>query len=326
MIRRCLRFSWRLLLSASVCSAPMLLIYSAATGQQPQSDDGDARAPLAIHGFERRGGLVNFVSGEGRCLCVAQPNAQSKQPLTNGDSVELSDGRAELILIPGYYLRLSDHTTVRLLDVSRDNLKIEIAKGSAIVEIPMEDAAPTLAPEYQELKDRFFNMVTVITPGGEFAIFKAGGYRFDVIANHESRVRIMKGAVAAGGHILKEGSASMMAGAVSLISDNKNVEDQFDKWSRERAAALVQANKSLKQTEWYKQMDHGDGYIDVLDDKLAGGASPHVVSARNGVAGFVEEGVSIKSADGELTSFGRQFANLIARQPFRSFLGHNAFG
>src|ERR1041385_4131903 len=285
------------MIKAGLVVALALTFQSGARGQTG-TEEGDVRASPTIHGFERRGGFVNFVSGNGACLCAAPPNANSKRPLTNGDAIEVTDGRAELILIPGYYLRLSDHTTVRLLDLSRDNLKIEITKGSAIIEIPMEDES-FLPPDIKEFKERFFNIVTVITPGGEYAIFRAGGYRFDVTSNRESHVRVLKGAVAVSGHILKEGGATVLAGAVSLDAGDKNLEDGFDKWSRERAATLVQANKSLKNSEWYKQMDRGHGFIDVFDDKLAASGSAHVVSARSGVVGFVESGNSIKSAEGD---------------------------
>src|SRR5881394_1045824 len=257
----------------------LVLAISAASAGQGQPDETKRQESLTIHGFERRGGFVNFVSGDGRCLCAAEPNADSKRPLTNGDTIELDDGRAELVLIPGYYLRLSDHTTAHLLDLAPDNLKIEVTKGSAIIEIPIEEEAQ-LAPQYQELKDRFFSIVNVITPGGEYAVFRAGGYRFDVTSNRESHVRVLKGAVAVSGHILKEGGAAVLAGAVSRDASDKTVEDAFDKWSRERAATLVQANKSLKSSEWYKQMEDGHGYIDVLDDKQPGGGG-RVVSARN---------------------------------------------
>src|SRR5689334_294594 len=150
-----------------ICLGVMLAttLCSISRGQS-QSDVREARTSKPIQGFEKRGGFVNFVSGEGRCVCVAQPNAHAKQPLTDGDTVELNDGHAELVLIPGYYLRLSANTTVRLLDLSRDNLKIEITRGSVIMEIPIEDS-PELVPWLQELKDRFFNIVTVIAPGGE---------------------------------------------------------------------------------------------------------------------------------------------------------------
>jgi len=281
----------------SCLTVVLVLAISAASAGQSQPDETKRQDPLTIHGFERRGGFVNFVSGDGRCLCAAEPNADSKRPLTNGDTIELDDGRAELVLIPGYYLRLSDHTTAHLWDLSPDNLKIEVTKGSAIIEIPIEDEVQ-LAPQYQELKDRFFSIVNVITPGGEYAIFRAGGYRFDVTSNRESHVRVLKGAVAVSGHILKEGGAAVLAGAVSRDASDKTVEDAFDKWSRERAATLVQANKSLKSSEWYKQMEDGHGYIDVVDDKHAAGGG-RVVSARNSVAGFVERGVSIKSGEGD---------------------------
>jgi hypothetical protein len=274
-----------------------LLINSATTGQT-KPDESDARAAIAIQGFDQHGGFVNFVSGDGHCICAREPNAQSKQPLANGDTIELNDGRAELVLIPGYYLRLSAHTTARLLDLSRDNLKIEITKGSAIFEIPLEDSS-SVPSRFQELKDRFFNIVTVITPAGEYAVLKAGGYRFDVTSNHESRVRVLKGAVASGGHILKDGTASVMAGAVSLGSGEKTVDDAFDKWSRERAAILVQVNKALKQSDWYKEMERGHAYLDIRDDAAGDGANARVVSARSSVAGFVESGVSIKSGEGD---------------------------
>jgi hypothetical protein len=297
MVPDCLKFAFGRMFSLIVCLA-LALGLTIDSAAQTTVDESAARASMAVPGFERRGGFVNFVSGDGRCICAREPNAQMKQSLTNGDTIELNDGRAELVLIPGYYLRLSDHTTARLWDLSRDNLKIEITRGSAIVEIPIEDGL-NVPSRYQELKDRFFNIVTVITPAGEYAIFKAGGYRFDVTPNRESRVRVLKGAVAVGGHIVKEGTASVLAGAVGLGSGDKIVDDAFDKWSRERATMLVQANKALKHSDWYKRMERGDAYLDVLDDKQAGGGNAHVVSARNSVAGFVEDGVSIKSGAGD---------------------------
>jgi hypothetical protein len=293
MIPACVKFSVGV--RAFLALALALAFYSATAGQtKPPESPG--RPSMAVPGFESHGGFVNFVSGSGRCRCAAQAPEKSKQALTNGDTIELDDGHAELVLIPGYYLRLSDHTTAQLLDLSSDNLKIEITKGSAIIEIPVEENFP-LPERIQELKDRFFNIVTVITPAGEYAIFKAGGYRFDVTSNRESRVRILKGEVAVGGHVLKDGSASVVGGAVSLDSGHKNVDDAFDKWSRERAGVLVQANKSLKRSGWYKQMARGDAYLDIRETGPAPGANAHVVSARNSVAGFVESGVFLKSGE-----------------------------
>jgi len=257
------------------------------------------RGSIPVTGFEQQGGFVNFVEGHGRCVCSDPPNREGKQPLTNGDSLETDDGLAEVVLIPGYYLRLAHHTNLRILDLARDNLKLELTTGSAIIEIPMDNSMPS-PMELQEIKDRFFNMVTVITPSGEYAVFKAGGYRFDVTSSRESRVEVLKGAVAVGGHILRSGDAgSLVTGVLGVDSTGK--EDEFDNWSRTRAAALVASNQALKHSDWYKQMMNG-GYLSLEtpeDPAASDKGLGHVISARNGVADFVEKGVAVKPQDGD---------------------------
>lgn len=253
---------------------------------------------VAEPGFEARGGFVNFVEGSGRCICAKPAQPQTKQPLTKGDTIELEAGRAEIVLAPGYYVRFSDHTTVRLLDLEVDNLKIELLKGSAIVEITIEPELPSgRFARFQEIHERLFNHISLVTPTGEFAVIKAGGYRFDVPENGASSVRVLKGSVAVSGRTVGEGDvASVMAGAVDVHAAGKRVDDAFDSWSRSRAAALVESNKSLKKSDWYKKMQNG-GYLDITSEKpAAAGNSAHVVSARSGLMGFVEDGVSIKSA------------------------------
>jgi hypothetical protein len=283
-----------------ILSLIVMLAIGGTAFAQKKADDRSDRENLTVTGFEQHGGFVNYVEGTGRCICAQPPNDKAKQPLISGDAIDLSDGRAEAVLIPGYYLRLANHTRARILDLSRDNLKIEITSGSAIIEIPIEENQ-MLPTEIQEIKDRLFNSVTVITSAGEYAIFKAGGYRFDVVSGHESRVKVLKGAVAAGGHILKNGdAATSVAGAVGLESAERYPEDAFDEWSRKRAAALVASNKSLKHSEWYKQMTSGEGYLDFRDDTEKGaGGSSHVVSARRGVAVYVENGATVKSNDSD---------------------------
>ncbi len=252
---------------------------------------------IAVSGFEADGGFVNFVEGNGRCLCAKPVNEHGKQPLSNGDTIELEDGRAEIVLIPGYYVRFAEHTTARLLDLTADNLKIEILKGSAVVEMLIEpELGFALSARVQETMSRLFNVVDVITPSGEYAVLKSGAYRFDVAANGASSVRVLKGSVAIAGRTLTDGNiASVMAGAIDVHSGSRNGEDAFDSWNRARSAALVQANKSLKQSDWYKKMQHV-GYLEIPRDKQAEPTnSARVVSARSSITGFVENGVSLKT-------------------------------
>jgi hypothetical protein len=69
------------------------------------------------------------------------------------------------------------------------------------------------------------------------------------------------------------------------------LEDDFDKWSRERAAELVQANKSLKKLEpWSKRRSKGETSIEVPEDENDT-TRGRVISARPGAVNFVEDGV-----------------------------------
>jgi hypothetical protein len=74
--------------------------------------------------------------------------------------------------------------------------------------------------------------------------------------------------------------------------DPKN-EDTFDRWSHERADALVQANKLLKDSApWAKKKKEGfETSVDLPDEAQRSGNHPYVVSAKPGAVTFVEDGV-----------------------------------
>src|SRR6185369_14302651 len=99
---------WRRRPAAKPWCIPILAISTLALGQT-NTDSLKPGRTIPVSGFEQQGGFVNFVKGTGRCVCSQPSNSEGKQPLINGDSIELEEGRAEVVLIPGYYLRLSDH-------------------------------------------------------------------------------------------------------------------------------------------------------------------------------------------------------------------------
>src|ERR1041385_9131422 len=99
--------------------------------QTSQADD--ERAPnLASKSFRLEGGLINSAEGEVRCLRRGVPieGLGTTQDIESGDAIETGQGRAELLLNPGYYLRLDANTKVVLADTSPINLKVEIPIGS----------------------------------------------------------------------------------------------------------------------------------------------------------------------------------------------------
>jgi hypothetical protein len=58
-----------------------------------------------------------------------------------------------------------------------------------------------------------------------------------------------EGEAAINGSELKRNGARVTAMEASRVGNRSRIEDDFDTWSRERAAQLVQANKSLKKQE-----------------------------------------------------------------------------
>ena len=255
--------------------------------------------------FRLRGDLINFSEGDVSCLCGGEiTRALPGQPLANGDAIQIKHGRAEILLTPGYFLRLGENTEVGLLDLSANNLRIKLLRGSAIVEIAV-DKSFTL---FDDWKERLFPVLTVNTSRDEFAIARGGIYRFNVESNGHSEVRVMKGALAVPGRILKEGNrAAVFAGTVEVSALQGKSNDELDNWSHDRAIALLRSNKSLKKREWSRLMRNGGAYLDIsAPDAVNESASTHIISALAGVVEFAESGTFIKHPDSSWQEFNSE--------------------
>jgi hypothetical protein len=96
--------------------------------------------------------------------------------------------------------------------------------------------------------------------------------------------------------VKKKRRAVNASGSVTASEIDSRIEDDFDKWSRERAAQLVQANKSLKKLEpWSKRLSKGETSIEVPDDENDTSRG-RIISARPGTVNFVEDGVEFSHA------------------------------
>src|ERR1044072_9288243 len=130
-----------LLINKSVLSiriASLVLIFSfVVTGQSSRQ----AADSVLLKDFLVEGKRPNFIEGD-----VQHLRGSDKAPLAlshtleNGDMIQAGDsGRAEILLIPGCYLRLDHNTRISLLDLTPDNLKLKLWSGSAILEVAMID-------------------------------------------------------------------------------------------------------------------------------------------------------------------------------------------
>jgi FecR-like protein len=178
--------------------------------------------------------------------------------LKNGDAVKTgSDGRLEVLLNPGSYLRIGQNTEFVFIDTALDQLKIELLRGSASIEVAVGDG-------------QIGTLATIVTPEGEFYIVRGGIYRFNVeqgrveafVRKGKLMIRAQTGLAGAkpemvaisDGHNkaivpgtpISEGKRVVLEGSqTSILAFNKKEEDSFDLWSKDRASMLIAAHKKL---------------------------------------------------------------------------------
>lgn len=181
-------------------------------------------------------GGVNFVEGS---VTVARKEGRSGV-LLKGDQIEIgdrvstgADGKAEILLNPGSYVRLGTNSTFSFDTTTLDDLKLRVDRGSAMFEVFATN----------EFK------VTVILPKGSVTLVDTGIYRFDVAANGASKVAVWDGFAE-----ITNSTATLKKGRVATIAGGSPTVEKFDRdekdalavWSRERGKVLSKATASLK--------------------------------------------------------------------------------
>ena len=158
--------------------------------------------------------------------------------LDSGDRVRTAyDGRVEILLNPGSYLRLGGNSEVELLDNSLANLEVRLLRGTAIVEATGADGL--------ELN------IGISTPHARLAIVRQGLYRLNVVPEDATELIVRKGRVIlSDNHTKVKGGNKVVFSATNisvakLNKEEKKVEDGVESWSKERGKALAKANSRI---------------------------------------------------------------------------------
>ncbi|PYS99655.1 MAG: hypothetical protein DMF63_11280 [Acidobacteria bacterium] len=216
--------------SFAVCLA---LFATAAVGIA-QNDTISAAAGDRFMISAKAGG-VNFVEGDVRVAKVAGTNGQllSRDPLEVGDRLTTgADGKVEILLNPGSFVRLGGNSKFEFKTTSLDDLQLKIDSGSAILEVYAAD----------DFK------VTVSTPTAVYSLVQSGVFRIDV-SGGESRLRVWKGLASVGqDNFVKPGRAASSSGKdrISLAKFDRDEKDALDIWSKARSKELTRQTASLR--------------------------------------------------------------------------------
>jgi hypothetical protein len=192
------------------------------------------------HFISARAGGVNFVSGDVKARRADEADWRrltTKEDLQTGDAVSTgADGRVEVLLNPGSYFRAGEASEFEMVDASLDNLRLRLARGSAVVE----------AMGY----DRLGLDIAVATPQAHVHIIRSGVYRFSVLPSGVTEVAVQKGRALIGegdlAQVVKGGRVARVgAGGVEVAKLDKKERDSLDQWSRDRGKELAKLNEKL---------------------------------------------------------------------------------
>src|SRR5258705_695164 len=188
-----------------------------------------------------KAGGVNAVTG--RASMLPHGNGEWRQltireDLEAGDLVKTEvDGRVEMLLNPGSYLRVGENSEFELSDNSLENLELRLIKGTAIVEVTGADD-----------EDLF---IGITTPHTRMSIVRRGLYRVSVVPGDNTELIVRKG------RVMLEGSHTKVNGGDKVLfcsnsfsvaklenADKKKV-DALDGWSKDRAQTLAKENSRI---------------------------------------------------------------------------------
>lgn len=265
---------------------------------------------INLKGFLTEGGVANVIYGEVRVVDQkgTTQRLQPKQHFESGHEIQVGpDSFGELLLNPGTYLQLWANTRVRLTDLSPDNLKLEFINGSMIVEnyvAPLalfEGANAKQNPN--DLRASFnggYQGINVMTPQGDFMIARGGLYRCDLDADERASLKVLKGVAVIPGNVISDRMVTTLGDRVPTIQDFDTArEDDFDKWSHQRAIVLAATNKALRDTPWGEQLRKNDmSYLNIeYDERQKRMKEALTISARGGLVSFAEPGVEYQTGE-----------------------------
>ena len=190
-----------------------------------------------------RAGGVNAVTGRATVRGRGAGEWQQlmiTEDLEKGDTVKTGyDGRVEILLNPGSFMRIGENSEFELSNNSLENLEVHLIRGTAIMEVTGADDTELL--------------INITTPHTRMAIVRRGLYRVNVVPGDVTELIVRKG------RVMLEGSHTKVKGGNKVVfsngnafsvaklnNDEKKSVDSLERWSKERAETVAQANRKIR--------------------------------------------------------------------------------
>ncbi|MET0624880.1 MAG: hypothetical protein ABW250_18170 [Pyrinomonadaceae bacterium] len=199
-----------------------------------RADINDIRDTRVI---SARAGRVNLITGDARLRRAGSLEWRAltaEDELKSGDTVTVASGRVEILLNPGSYFRAAAGAEFTLAAAELDDLRVELARGSAVVE--------AMGYGDNDLS------ITVSTPRSNVRILRTGVYRINASADGTAELAVSDGRALLGETLVKGGKVARVgASGVEVAKFDKKERDELDLWSRDRGKELAKANEKLQR-------------------------------------------------------------------------------
>lgn len=196
-------------------------------------------------------GTLNYVEGQASIgTQTLDRSSLGSAELQSGQELNTENGKAEILLTPGVFLRLGENSSAKMISPSLTNTEVNLAKGEALVEVA------EIHPE---------NDIRISANGATTRLLKTGLYDFDAAGG---QVRVFDGKAS-----VEDGDRQVTVKGgreVDLNASGKLKAQKFDKklveasdlyrWSSLRSSYLSEANVDAARVYvangWY-----GPGWI-----------------------------------------------------------------
>jgi hypothetical protein len=186
---------------------------------------------LAQSVISARSGLIHFADGS---VFLDDQRVEQKSgkfdQIKNGSELRTGDGRVEVLLTPGTFLRVGPNSAIRMISNQLEDTRVELLNGSAVLDQGSDALANT--------------SVTVLYNLDQVHIKKPGRYRFD---SEPPQMKVETGdaeVTAADGKSVEAGAGYAVAlegklTARKLLGDSN---DGLDSWSSARDHSVADSN------------------------------------------------------------------------------------
>ncbi len=224
---------WRLPLGLAAVG---MLVVASAFGQSYGQNYGPNYNPNYGQNRVAQPGAVNYVEGNVSINGRTITNQTVGTALVEqGQTLETAQGKAEMLLTPGVFVRLDSNSAVQLVRSSLVNPQVQLQRGRAMIEVDQ------IARE---------NNISVLVSGSTTRLDKKGLYEFDA-DTHSVAVFKGKATVQVDDRNINVdyGQELMLSstGKLKARNFNRKAPDELYAWSKLRSEYMAEANASSAQ-------------------------------------------------------------------------------